>query len=64
MGSPGLRRAVPEEAAWLSIVAFVRHRLTDYDVLLADGYDPESARFAVADEMQAILAGWGAKRKL
>ena len=64
MDSPGLSVAAPENAAWLSLVAYARHSLTDYDALLAQGYDRDSARFFVADELAALLAGWGAKRKL
>ena len=62
--SAGLRTAAPEAAAWLSLVAYVRHALTDYDALLADGYDHDSARFFVAAEMDDVLAGWGAKRRV
>jgi hypothetical protein len=62
--SPGLKVASPENAAWLSLVAYVRHTLTDYDDLLAQGYDHDSARFFVAAEMQEILEGWGVRRKL
>jgi hypothetical protein len=62
--SPGLRVAAPENAAWLSLVAYARHTLTDYDALLAQGYDRDSARFFVAEELEGLLAGWGAKRKL
>lgn len=62
--SRGLRSAAPETAAWLSLVAYLRHALTDYDDLLAQGYDQDSARFFVAKEMQAVLAQWGVKRKL
>ena len=62
--SKGLRSAAPENAAWLSLVAYVRHALTDYDALLAEGYDNDSARFFVAEEMQEILRGWGVRRPL
>lgn len=62
--SAGLRAASPENAAWLSLVAYVRHALTDYDDLLAQGYDSDSARFFVAEEMQSVLEGWGVQRKL
>ena len=62
--SPGLRVASPENAAWLSLVAYVRHALTDYDDLLGQGYDQDSARFFVAEEMQAMLEEWGVRRKL
>ena len=64
MDSPGLRVASPENAAWLSLVAYARHTMTDYDALLAQGYDRDSARFFVAEELEGLLAGWGAKRKL
>ena len=62
--SPGLNVASPETAAWLSLVAYVRHVLTDYDELLREGYDQDSARFFVASEIAAILNGWGVRRQL
>jgi hypothetical protein len=62
--SPGLRAALPETAAWLSLVAYVRHALTDYDDLLDQGYDRDSARFFVVKDMQAVLVEWGVARKL
>jgi hypothetical protein len=64
LDSRGLRTSVPETAAWLALVAYVRHALTDYDDLLAQGYDRDSARFFVADEMTAMLGGWGVTRRL
>jgi hypothetical protein len=62
--SPGLRGAAPETAAWLSLVAYVRHVFTDYDRLLADGYDVDSARFFTAGEIDAKLEEWGAVRRV
>lgn len=62
--SRGLRSASPEEAAWLSLVAYVRHVLTDYDELRNQDYDEESARFFVAREIEAVLARWGVRRRL
>jgi hypothetical protein len=64
LDSRGLRGASPETAAWLSLVAYVRHTLTEYDDLLTQGYDQDSARYFVADEIRAVLAAWGAKRTL
>jgi hypothetical protein len=64
LDSPGLRQASPETAAWLSLVAFARHVLTDYDSLLEEGYDRESARHFVANDMRAILEEWGVRRPL
>ena len=62
--SPGLKLAVPETAAWLSLVAYVRHVFTDYDALRDQGYDEDSARFFVAEEIEAVLNGWGVQRQL
>jgi hypothetical protein len=64
LDSRGLRGATPEAAAWLSLVAYVRHAFTEYDDLLTQGYDQDSARYFVADEMTAVLAEWGVRRKL
>ena len=64
LDSPGLRTALPENAAWLSLVAYLRHAFTDYDELLAQGYDQDSARFFVAGEMASMLEEWGVRRKL
>jgi len=64
LDSPGLQSALPEPAAWLSLVAYVRHALTDYDELLAQDYDPDSARFFVAREIETILKDWGVQRPL
>jgi hypothetical protein len=64
LDSPGLGTAAPETAAWLSLVAYVRHALTEYDELLNQGYDRESARHFVAEEIDGTLRGWGVKRRL
>jgi hypothetical protein len=64
LDSRNLRSTTPETAAWLSLVAYVRHSLTEYDDLLAQGYDQDSARFFVVDEMKAMLTQWGVKRTL
>jgi hypothetical protein len=62
--SPGLRGAVPENAAWLALTAFARHAFTEYDDLLDDGYDRDSARHFVLDDMNAMLADWGCRRRV
>jgi hypothetical protein len=64
MDSPGLARAAPDAAAWLALVSYARHVFTDYDALLDEGYDRESARHFVAAETGAVLAGWGVTRRL
>jgi hypothetical protein len=62
--SPGLNVATPEAAAWLSLVAYIRHTFTYYDELLRKGYDQDSARFFVADHMAEVLRDWGVRRPL
>jgi hypothetical protein len=64
LASRGLHGASPETAAWLSLVAYVRHSLTEYDKLLEDGYDVESARFFVLEEINEVLAAWGSPRRV
>jgi len=64
LDSPGLRTAAPQAAAWLSLVAYVRHVFTDYDALLTEGYDADSARFFVVGEIDAVLEGWGVARRV
>jgi hypothetical protein len=51
-------------AVWLSAIAHLRHEHTDYDALLSEGYDRDSARFFVIDDINAILTGWRAARFL
>jgi hypothetical protein len=64
MDSAGLRQSSAETAAWLSMVAYVRHVLTEYDDLLDQGYDAQSARHFVAADMDDVLARWGVRRRI
>ncbi|WP_373876134.1 DUF2293 domain-containing protein, partial [Methylobacterium oxalidis] len=60
LASPGLRGAAPETAARLALTAYARHVFTEYDALLADGYDRDSARHFVLDDLNEALVAWGA----
>ncbi|WP_238312699.1 DUF2293 domain-containing protein [Methylobacterium crusticola] len=62
LASTGLRGAAPEAAAWLALVSYARHVLTEYDALLEEGYDRDSARHFVRDDLNAVLAEWGVRR--
>lgn len=62
--SPGLRPASPQSAAWAALVAYVRHNCTDYDDLLADGYDAAAARHFVLPEIQRVLIQWGCRHPI
>lgn len=62
LASPGLRVALPENAAWLALVAYARHAFTEYDSLLDEGYDRDSARHFVLDDLNEVLREWGVRR--
>jgi hypothetical protein len=51
-------------ALWLALVAHVRHRFTDYDALLAEGYDRDSARHFVVEATEAMLTRWGCTKRI
>jgi len=51
-------------ALWLALVAHVRHRHTDYDALLAEGYDRDAARHFVVEQTEEVLRGWGCARRI
>jgi hypothetical protein len=59
-----LRTLPPSIAVWLATIAHVRHEHTDYDRLLAEGYDRDSARFFVVDQINDWLTRWRATRLL
>ncbi|RFC68236.1 MULTISPECIES: DUF2293 domain-containing protein [Mesorhizobium] len=54
----------PSVAIWLATVAHVRHQHTEYDRLLAEGYDRDSARFFVINKINDVLTRWRATRLL
>ena len=64
LDSPGLQTAAPENAAWLSLVSYVRHMFTDYDAFLLQGYDVDSARYFVLGQMTEVLEQWGVRRRV
>jgi hypothetical protein len=63
-GARHMRELPPTIAVWLATVAHVRHRHTDYDDLLAEGYDRDAARFFVVDATNRVLTDWRATRLL
>lgn len=62
--SPRFRDLPPAISVWLATIAHVRHVHTDYDRLLADGYDRDSARFFVRDAINEVLTAWRSTRLL
>ena len=63
-GRQHMRDLPPAIAVWLATVAHVRHQHTDYEKLLAEGYDRDLARFFVIERTNAVLTGWRATRLL
>lgn len=59
-----MRDLLPVNSAFLATVAHIRHRYTDYDELRDEGYDKDSARFFVAEEINEVLREWGCRRTL
>jgi hypothetical protein len=53
-----------DTAVWLAALAHLRHEHTDYDALLAEGYDRDSARFFIIDDINIVLTKWRAARFL
>jgi len=61
----GHLRHLPETIAlWQAVTSHIRHTHTDYDALLNEGYDRDSARFFVIDAMNAVLQDWGCARRI
>lgn len=63
-GARHMKELPPTIAVWLATVAHVRHRHTDYERLLREGYDRDAARFFVIDSTNEVLTGWRATRLL
>lgn len=59
-----LRHLPPSIRAWQATTTYARHAHTDYDALLTEGYDHESARHFVLDDINAKLLEWGCKETL
>ena len=59
-----MRELPPSIAVWIATVTHVRHMHTEYDALLAEGYDRDAARHFVVDEINAVLTAWRATRLL
>lgn len=58
VGRTAAARDLDPTAIDLAVAASVRHRDTDYDVLLASGRDRVEARQAVSGEVAATLESW------
>ena len=65
IASAGHLRHLPLSIAiWQAITSHARHARTDYDILLQEGYDRESARHFVLEELNTVLEDWGCTRRV
>ena len=58
VGRSAAAKNFDENAVRLAVIAHIRHAETDYDELLASGYDRRVARVQVAEAVDRILARW------
>jgi len=58
VGRSAAAKALDEEAVRLAVAAHVRHVKTNYDQLLAAGWDRHDARAEVAQQVRSVLAAW------
>ena len=63
-GAVHMKTLPPGIAVWLATIAHIRHMHTDYEKLLAEGYDRDSARFFVIGAINDVLTRWRATRLL
>lgn len=63
-GAVHMKSLPPTIAVWLATIAHIRHVHTDYEKLLAEGYDRDSARFFVKEQTNIVLTRWRATRLL
>ncbi|MGL4728175.1 MAG: DUF2293 domain-containing protein [Bosea sp. (in: a-proteobacteria)] len=63
-GRASMKELSPTVALWLSLASHVRHRHTDYDTLLDEGYERDAARHFVIDATDAKLTEWGCARRV
>ena len=63
-GAVHMKTLPPGIAVWLATIAHIRHGHTDYEKLLAEGYDRDSARFFVIGAINDVLTRWRATRLL
>ncbi|TIT58146.1 MAG: DUF2293 domain-containing protein, partial [Mesorhizobium sp.] len=64
VGAVHMKSLPPTIAVWLATTAHIRHVHTDYEKLLAEGYDRDSARFFVMEQTNIVLTRWRATRLL
>jgi hypothetical protein len=60
VGRSAAARSLDEAAVRLAVIAHIRHAETNYDTLLAQGWDRHEARIMVEDRVQEVIDRWRA----
>ncbi len=58
VGRSAAARDLEPEAIHLAVIAHIRHAETNYDRLLAEGYDRHDARAQVSGDIDRVLERW------
>ena len=58
VGRSASAKKLDEDAVRLAVVAHIRHAETNYDTLLAEGYDRQDARMEVRKEVDRTVSQW------
>jgi hypothetical protein len=58
VGRSAAAKSLDESAARLAVIAHIRHAETDYDDLLAQGFDRRDARAQVEGDVARVIAEW------
>jgi len=61
VGRSASAKKLDEDAVRLAVVAHIRHAETNYDTLLAEGYDRQDARMEVRKEVDRTVSQWEAE---
>jgi hypothetical protein len=60
VGRSAAAKSLDEAAIRLAVIAHIRHAETDYDTLLARGYERHDARLRVEEKIERVLDRWQA----
>jgi hypothetical protein len=60
VGRSAAAKSLDEAAVRLAVMAHIRHTETEYDTLLASGYERREARAQVEERIARVLARWAA----
>lgn len=63
VGRSAAAKRLDETAIRLAVIAHLRHAETDYDDLLAKGYDRHDARMQIAEKVERVLEQWALPAK-